>query len=275
MTARPRAPVPPVTTTWLPAKSTMTKPPKTSPGRDTRAITDLTPGFGIVARLRIWPIGRTGGRAGRGANLTSAQRMRPHAPLRRRGGDAGAAYASNEAMQLARSWGKVIGPHSIASRFLRKAGLLRNSAVYCSLSRMFAAAPGSFAVDWANAIPPDSSNTATAIIDKNLGIIPVLLLGSVGHCQPAADAQHLAGNVIRSSAQEKQYRLGDLDRLRNPAEWNGAGQGLLHPLRLALEQRGIGWAGANAVDVDAVTGELAGERFGKRDQPAFGGGIDR
>src|SRR5271169_6753158 len=46
---------------------------------------------------------------------------------------AGAAYASNEAMQLSRSWGMVIGPHSIASRFLRNAGLLRNIAVYASL----------------------------------------------------------------------------------------------------------------------------------------------
>ena len=52
----------------------------------------------------------------------------------------GGEYVSNEAMQLACNCVSVIGPHSIASRFLRKAGLLRNNSVYNLLSRTFAAA---------------------------------------------------------------------------------------------------------------------------------------
>src|SRR5262249_45059769 len=97
---------------------------------------------------------------------------------------------------------------------------------------------------------------------------------SIRHRQAAAYAQYLSRDVIRPGAQKEHDRLSDLDRLCDPAKRDGAGQRLLHPLRLAPEERRVGRTGAYAVDVDAVTGELARERFGERDQPPFRRGIN-
>ena len=49
---------------------------------------------------------------------------------------------------------------------------------------------------------------------------------------------------------------------------------LLRPSRLALKERRIGRAWTDAVDVDSVPRQLACKRFGKRDQPALGCGVN-
>src|SRR6516225_10220356 len=97
---------------------------------------------------------------------------------------------------------------------------------------------------------------------------------SIRHRQAAANAQYLSGDVIRPGAQKEHDRLGDLNWLGDPAKRDGPGQRLLHPLRLALEERRVGRTGADAIDVDAVTREFPRKRFGKRDQPALRRGIN-
>src|SRR5436190_19054715 len=165
-------------------------------------------------------------------------------------------------------------------RLARNEGLPCNTCSYVWLCRTLAAAPGSGGVCCAETWPPRASTSAAARPHEIcLGIITPSIIRyecgswrhvevcSIHHGQSTADAQHLAGNVIRSPAQEKQDCLCDFDRLRDAAEWNGAGEGFLHTVGLALEQRRVGRAWTDAIDVDLIAGELARERLGKGDQP--------
>jgi hypothetical protein len=82
-------------------------------------------------------------------------------------------------MQLARSWESVIGPHSIASRFLRKPALLRNRAEYASLSRTLALASGSLVgIAWASAAPPKAAvNNTASVPARYLRMLMLLIRG--------------------------------------------------------------------------------------------------
>src|ERR1051325_2012117 len=98
---------------------------------------------------------------------------------------------------------------------------------------------------------------------------------SVNHCQAAADAQHLAGDVIRTAAQKEHDRLGDFLGLRDATKWDHPGQGFAHALGLALEERRVGRTGADAIDVDAIARHLTRQRLGECDDAALRRSVDR
>src|SRR3984893_17178884 len=165
-------------------------------------------------------------------------------------------------------------------RLARNDGVVHNRRSYCSLSRTFCSALSDGAA--ANA-GPAAINATVKQLQNSLGMVPSRVWwteyaaatiwrkcgGSPNHGQPAADAQHLTGNVIRAAAQKEHHRLGDFLGLGDPAKRDRPGQRLAHPLRLLLEQGRVGRAGADAVDVDVIARHLAGQRFGEGDQAAL------
>src|SRR5215204_738760 len=150
-------------------------------------------------------------------------------------------------------------------RLARNAGFEHTSRSYCSLSRTFWAL--SEPRDCAQDDPDAAINAApaTAIHNPRIVIPPCCRLnrsgsidpGSIDHRKTAADAQYLPGDVIRAPSEKEHDRLGDLLRLGDAAERDSPGQRLAHAFRLGLEQRRVGRARADAVDVYLMARHLA------------------
>src|SRR6185437_10216681 len=96
------------------------------------------------------------------------------------------------------------------------------------------------------------------------------------HRQAAADADGLAGDERCLVRGEERDDVGDVVRLAESPERDRLSEGLpqLRPGE-RREQRGVGGAGADAVDPDLVACHLPGQRLGEGDDPAFGRGVDR
>src|SRR5205814_4606129 len=165
-------------------------------------------------------------------------------------------------------------------RFWRNAAFVHSSRSYCSLSRRFcsllslggaararlapiittaARQPGtSFGMVVLSVWVDPISELAITVWRKCGGINPP---SSIHHRQSAADAQHLAGDVIRTATQKEHDGFGDFLGLRNAAERDRPGQGFAHAFGLSLEERRVGRAGADAIDVDAIARHLTRQGF--------------
>ena len=84
----------------------------------------------------------------------------------------------------------------------------------------------------------------------------------VAHGQAAADAEHLAGDVIGLGGGKERDHCSDFLRLGKSAKGNRAEQRGLLILRNVLQQGGIGRSGGNAVDSHAMASHCERKRFG-------------
>src|SRR5262245_45585421 len=82
------------------------------------------------------------------------------------------------------------------------------------------------------------------------------------HREAAAHAEDLAGDEVRVRAREEEDGVGHLFRLRQAPERDGPDQRLAHLLRERCEERRVGGAGRDAVDLDSVARHLARQRLG-------------
>src|SRR5437763_17133865 len=151
-------------------------------------------------------------------------------------------------------------------RFWRNAAFVHRSRSYCSLSRRFCSLLSLGGAARARLAPIITTaarqpGTSFGMVVLSVWVDPISELaitvwrkcgGSIHHRQSAADAQHLAGDVIRTATQKEHDGIGDLLGLRNAAERDRPGQGLAHALGLSLEKRRVGRARADAIDIDAI-----------------------
>src|SRR5439155_22757905 len=95
------------------------------------------------------------------------------------------------------------------------------------------------------------------------------------HPPPAVDVDGLAVDVGGAGAAEESDQLADLFRLARPTEWDRVHNGVANGARAGdvFHAVGVGKAGADAVDVDFVSGQLGGEDLREEDEASLRDGV--